>query len=92
MLDPLNPSAPALDYHMSRHDVDKANCDLIITICLQVLRQMSWIAMQRSLKMSRWNSLSKKRSPKLRSSPEQLCVIFPSERLPVVTSEENKSY
>ena len=44
---------------------------------LQVLKQMSLIATQRSSKTSRWNSLLKKRSPKWRSNPKELSVIFP---------------
>lgn len=58
-------------------------------VSLQVLKQMSLIATQRSLKTNRWNSLLKKRSPKWRNSPKELSVIFPraTERY-FVTSEE----
>ena len=61
-------------------------------VSLKVLKQMSLIATQRSLKTSRWNSLLKKKSPKWRNNPKQLSVIFPraSERY-FVTSEEKKS-
>lgn len=48
--------------------------------------------MQMSLRTSRWSSLSKKRSPKLRSSPHLFDVIFPKESATVPTSEKKTSY